>query len=246
MNDILPPLANKLPNNYPEPIFVNRTPHNDNNRNNNHLRNGNNLLAKHSATDYDSINMHYEKSIVLMDANEELRVPSADLFCRKLDCPFDTKLKVVSIFGNTGDGKSHTLNNLFFDGDEVFRTSAMQETCTMGIWAAFEKKEKVLCLDTEGLLGMSTNENQRMRMLLKCMAISDVLIYRTQGERLHNDIFDFLAVASESFSKHFSSALQSIGLSPNAVGPAVIIFHETKNVNVYESSKSIVYLPLTG
>ena len=28
-------------------------------------------------------------------------------------------MKVVSIFGNTGDGKSHTLNYTFFQGMEV-------------------------------------------------------------------------------------------------------------------------------
>lgn len=38
---------------------------------------------------------------------------------QRLGCAADAKVKVVSIFGNTGDGKSYTLNQTFFKGDEV-------------------------------------------------------------------------------------------------------------------------------
>lgn len=38
---------------------------------------------------------------------------------QRLGCPNDCKAKVVSIFGNTGDGKSHTLNHTFFDEENV-------------------------------------------------------------------------------------------------------------------------------
>lgn len=41
----------------------------------------------------------------------------------KMSCPNDKNLniKVVSIFGNTGEGKSYTLNQIFFNGAEVFK-----------------------------------------------------------------------------------------------------------------------------
>lgn len=187
----------------------------------------------------NSINIHYEKSFLLMDGCEELRVPSAEIFCKQLGCSPDIKIKVVSIFGNTGDGKSHTMNNIFFNGAEIFRTSSAQDSCTLGVWAALQQEMDVLCLDTEGLLGATSNENQRMRMLLKILAISDIVIYRSGSERLHNDMFTFLGTASKAFYKHFSSALQSLGLPGplQALGPAVIIFHETRNTKVIESSE---------
>lgn len=186
-----------------------------------------------------SINMHYEKSFLLMDGNEELHIPTADLFCRKLGCAPDTKLKVVSIFGNTGDGKSHTMNQTFFGGEEIFRTSSAQDSCTLGVWAALQSELGVLCLDTEGLLGDTPNESQRMRMLLKVLAISDVIVYRTRSERLHSDMFSFLGTASKAFHRHFATALQSLGLPgpPQSLGPAVIIFHETRNTKIVEASK---------
>ena len=40
-------------------------------------------------------------------------------FLQQLGCQKTAKVKVVSIFGNTGDGKSHTLNYTFFNGSEV-------------------------------------------------------------------------------------------------------------------------------
>lgn len=82
-----------------------------------------------------------------------------------------TRVKVVSVFGNTGDGKSHTLNHTFFGGEEIFRTSCEQDSCTLGVWAAFDPHLKVICLDTEGLLGSTSNENQRTRLLLKVIFI---------------------------------------------------------------------------
>lgn len=195
-------------------------------------------LLQHTTDELKSINMHYEKSFLLMDGKEELRVQSAELFCKQLGCVPETKIKVVSIFGNTGDGKSHTMNNAFFAGEEIFRTSAAQDSCTLGVWAALQPSMGVLCLDTEGLLGATTNENQRMRMLLKVLAISDIVIYRTRSERLHSDIFTFLGTASRAFYRHFSAALQSLGLPgpPQSLGPAVLIFHETRNTKIIESS----------
>ncbi|XP_058119131.1 zinc finger FYVE domain-containing protein 1-like isoform X2 [Anopheles coustani] len=175
-----------------------------------------------------------ERSFLLMDEQERVCVKSADQFCRRLSVSPDTKLKVVSIFGNTGDGKSHTMNHALFGGRDVFRTSAEQASCTMGIWAAFQRQKNVLCLDTEGLLGETINENRQMRMLLKVLAVSDIIIYRTRAERLRTDMYKFLGTASKAFTKYFAGALQALDLPgpPQALGPAVIIFHETHNTEV--------------
>ena len=196
----------------------------------------------HTADDMKSVNLHFEKSFLLLDGQEELHVNTPEIFAKSLGCPIDLKIKVISIFGNTGDGKSHTMNNTFFDGEEIFRTSAAQDSCTLGVWAALQPKLGVLCLDTEGLLGATTNENQRMRLLLKVLAISDISIFRTRSERLHSDMFTFLGTASKAFYKHFALALQSFGLPgpATALGPAVVIFHETRNTETVKSSKLLV------
>ncbi|XP_065082334.1 zinc finger FYVE domain-containing protein 1-like isoform X1 [Ochlerotatus camptorhynchus] len=177
-------------------------------------------------------------SFLLMDEKENIQLKSAEHFCKKLGAPAEAKIKVVSIFGNTGDGKSHTMNHAFFGGTEVFKTSAEQVSCTMGIWASFHRPYNVLCLDTEGLLGETINENRQMRMLLKVLAVSDIVIYRTRSERLRTDMYKFLGTASKAFSKYFSGALQSLGLSltPQSLGPAVIIFHETQNTEVLKEN----------
>ena len=113
-----------------------------------------------------------------------------DEFISKLSCRGETNMKVVSIFGNTGDGKSHTLNHTFFNSEEVFATSSSQLSCTVGVWAAYDNVNHAIILDTEGLLGVSAsgNQNQRTRLLLKVLAISDIIIYRTRAERLHTDL----------------------------------------------------------
>lgn len=197
----------------------------------------------HLQDDLKSININYEKSFLLLDGREELQLQSAEFFTKRLGCSKDARVKVVSIFGNTGDGKSHTMNHVFFGGEEIFQTSAAQDSCTLGVWAAYQPALGVLCLDTEGLLGNTTSENQRMRLLLKVLAISDIVIFRTRSERLHSDMFTFLGTASKAFCKHFSSALQSIGLPGTAtsLGPSVLIFHETRNTTVITSSMCLYY-----
>lgn len=188
--------------------------------------------------DLKSININYEPSFLLLDGREELRVETPEIFKKRLGCIKDSPVKVVSIFGNTGDGKSHTMNHTFFNGEEIFQTSAAQDSCTLGVWAAYQRSLGILCLDTEGLLGTTTNENQRMRLLLKVLGISDIVIFRTRSERLHSDMFTFLGTASQAFCKHFSTALQSFGLPGTAtsLGPSVFIFHETRNTTVISSS----------
>ncbi|XP_018794630.1 PREDICTED: zinc finger FYVE domain-containing protein 1-like isoform X1 [Bactrocera latifrons] len=190
-------------------------------------------VAKYELTDNST-----DHSFLLMDAEENLRIATADRFRQRLKCSDDTKIKVISIFGNTGDGKSHTMNHTFFGGAEVFKTSAEQSSCTIGVYAALQRNMDVLCLDTEGLLGTSKQKNRRTRMLLKILAVSDIVIYRTRSERLHSDMYEFLGSASEAFCLHFAQALQSLPVPGTAqtLGPAVFIFHETQHTNPLDSS----------
>ena len=178
-------------------------------------------------------------------------------FLRLLGCQQRAKVKVVSIFGNTGDGKSHTLNHAFFQGKEVwplvlslwhtvmcvctflqvFGTSPQQASCTVGVWAAHSPQHRAIVLDTEGLLGVSHNENRRTRLLLKVLAISDIIIYRTRAERLHNDLFTFLGDASDAYWKYFSPELRAasqrcrMSVPLSTLGPSVVLFHETQHTD---------------
>ncbi|XP_022086002.1 zinc finger FYVE domain-containing protein 1-like [Acanthaster planci] len=175
----------------------------------------------------------YKPGFLLVDENENLQVETATRFAEHLSCPPDTPVKVVSIFGNTGDGKSHSLNHTFFCGQDVFRTSPAQNSCTIGIWVAYDEATSVIVIDTEGLQGVSTNENQRTRLLLKVLAISDVVVYRTRADRLHRDLFQFLGDASKAYSRHFNRELKAaserghLSGSLTSLGPAVIVFQET-------------------
>lgn len=186
------------------------------------------------------------RGIFLFDAYEKLLISSVEEFLKALKIAPHTKIKVVSIFGNTGEGKSYTLNHLFFDGVEMFRTSPHQQSCTLGVWAMYDPKLNVICLDTEGMLGVSTTEHQRTRLLLKILAVSDIIIYRTKAERLHIDLYKFLGGASCAYKDHFSHALQQVvqgsqnGVerSASVLGPAVIIFHETTDTNPLETITS--------
>lgn len=96
-----------------------------------------------------------------------LQVRDESEFVDKLGCGDVAGVKVVSIFGNTGDGKSHTLNHILFGGESVFYTSKSPSSCTVGVWAAYDPTLSLIALDTEGLLGAASNQNQRMRLLLK-------------------------------------------------------------------------------
>lgn len=163
-------------------------------------------------------------------------------FLNKLGCETNDLIKVVSIFGNTGDGKSFTLNHTFFGGKEVFETSAQQKSCTVGVWASYDSKTKTIVIDTEGMLGLTSNQNQRSRLLLKVLAVSDIIIYRTRAERLHTDMFQFLCDASATYYKYFSTELQEmakrIGKTLADLTPSVIVFHETVNTQVIASGLS--------
>ncbi|XP_061137430.1 zinc finger FYVE domain-containing protein 1 isoform X1 [Syngnathus typhle] len=178
------------------------------------------------------------RSFLVVDDQENLQVRSESDFVERLNCADVGGVKVLSIFGNTGDGKSHTLNHILFNGESVFFTSKSPSSCTVGVWAAYEPSLSLVALDTEGLLGAgllgsATNQNQRMRLLLKVLAVSDIVIYRTRAERLHSDMFQFLSSASGAYLKHFTPELRALssrcGLDVplSCLGPAVIVFHET-------------------
>uniref|UniRef100_A0A8D3CP62 Zinc finger FYVE domain-containing protein 1-like n=1 Tax=Scophthalmus maximus TaxID=52904 RepID=A0A8D3CP62_SCOMX len=183
-------------------------------------------------------------SFLLVDENEEMQIKDEASFMKSLICAPDQLLKVVSIFGNTGEGKSHTLNHTFFTGREVFKTSPTQESCTVGVWAAFDPIRKVVVIDTEGLLGNSSKQGQRTRLLLKVLAISDLIIYRTHADRLHDDLFKFLGDASDAYLRHFTKELKAatarcgLDVPLSTLGPAVVIFHETVHTKLLGSDQS--------
>ncbi|KAJ8403763.1 hypothetical protein AAFF_G00346310 [Aldrovandia affinis] len=178
------------------------------------------------------------RSFLLVDEHENLQVRDEAQFLEKLGCRDVPSVKVLSIFGNTGDGKSHTLNHVLFGGDEVFPTSPLQSSCTVGVWAAFDPGLRLVVLDTEGLLGAATNQNQRMRLLLKVLAVSDVVVYRTRAERLHNDMFEFLGRASGAYLRYFTPELRALSsrcgmeVPLSSLGPAVIVFQETSRTKL--------------
>ena len=178
---------------------------------------------------------------MIIDSNEKFLATDLESFRKKLGLTnIDAKLKVISIFGNSGDGKSHTMNNVFFEGEEVFKTSNSQNSCTMGVsinYQQFFYNHEILCIDTEGLQGVTQNENQQHRMLMKVLAISDIIIYRTRAERLSIEMYKFLATASKTYLKHFSPMLHSDSSTATAKGPDVIIFHETHNTRPLTNSK---------
>ncbi|XP_061610667.1 zinc finger FYVE domain-containing protein 1 [Phyllopteryx taeniolatus] len=182
-------------------------------------------------------------SFLLVDEKEEMQVKDEEEFVNRLGCIADELLKVVSIFGNTGEGKSHTMNHTFFLGREVFKTSPTQESCTVGVWAAMDPLHRVVVIDTEGLLGAGSSQGQRTRLLLKVLAISDIVIYRTHADRLHDDLFKFLGDASEAYLKHFARELKAtttrcgLDVPLSTLGPAVIIFHETVHTKLLGSDK---------
>lgn len=108
----------------------------------------------------------------------------------------------------------------------------------MGVWAALDENERTLVLDTEGRLGLTENDNQRNRLLLKILCISDVVVYRTRASKLSNDMFQFLSDASNAFLKYFRRELENVMKNCKAdgpmstMGPTLIIFHETQHTGI--------------
>ncbi|TPP61796.1 Zinc finger FYVE domain-containing protein 1 [Fasciola gigantica] len=180
------------------------------------------------------------RAVQLFDDKEQLIYDDHAAFGDALGCPVDRPLKVVAIVGNTGDGKSYTLNHAFCRGSEVFATSPSQSTCTLGVWAAYLPGKDCLLLDTEGLLGTNANHNMHRRLLLKVFAVADIVIYLTKAARLYSDMFSILADASDAFAHHFRPDLEALaqrtGLpwSAGQLGPAVIVFQETLHTHPLE------------
>ena len=106
-------------------------------------------------------------SLELVDAQENLKYEDAEDLAKALGLDVGVECKVVSIIGNTGEGKSHSLNHAFFDGKDVFDTSDKQDSCTLGVRVAYQPTLQLLFLDTEGMMGISENVNVRKRLLLK-------------------------------------------------------------------------------
>lgn len=113
--------------------------------------------------------VHYQPPASPSPLSPQVREESE--FVDRLGCGDTAGVKVLSIFGNTGDGKSHTLNHILFGGESVFYTSKSPSSCTVGVWAAYDPSLSLVALDTEGLLGAAVNQNQRMRLLLKVILL---------------------------------------------------------------------------
>lgn len=170
-----------------------------------------------------------EKSFLLMDTYENLKDSSKESFCKRLGSLEHEEFKMVSIFGETGEGKTYTLNRTFFDGEEVFKSSneKCSSTTETGVFAALQKTMGLMCIDTKGQMNISNaNYSHHQRMLLKILAVSDIVIYRTryEGRDLKDEMYKFLGTASKAFVLYFSQALDL----PRKKGPALIIFHETE------------------
>lgn len=139
---------------------------------------------------------------------------------------------------------------MLFEGEEVFATSPSPTTCTVGVWAAFQPSLGLVVLDTEGLLGATTHQNRRMRLLLKVLAVSDIVVYRTRAERLHNDMFQFLGSASAAYLRYFTPQLRALsnrcGLDVplSSLGPAVIVFQETSRTQLLGQGKVVGTSPM--
>lgn len=71
------------------------------------------------------------KSLTIIDSNGNFLLTNIEQFRKGLKLQsIDVKLKVISIFGEVGTGKSYTLNQVVFEGAEIFKTSPEQNSCT--------------------------------------------------------------------------------------------------------------------
>lgn len=96
------------------------------------------------------------------------------------------------------------------------------------------------------MLGITRKNQQRTRLLLKILAISDIVIYQTRAPRLHTDMYSFLHGASQAYNKHFSHTLTKVleeadtAMEVNSLGPAVIVFHETQHTDTLDEGSTVM------
>jgi len=188
-------------------------------------------------------------AIQLVNKDEQLCIKTEAAFLEALGCLRDgdkARVKVLSVFGPTGEGKSHALNHLLFGGREVFRTSSsVGDSCTSGVYAAYEPNLGILALDTEGMLAAS-QEIYSMRLLLKVLALSDMAIYVARSNRMNSVMIDFLAEASRQYLEHFAVEVARVaercGVDGVSAGPAVCIFNEPRDTHPYSQAEWRAYL----
>ncbi|BFZ06936.1 hypothetical protein BsWGS_09976 [Bradybaena similaris] len=175
-------------------------------------------------------------SFLLIDGQEVLKVDNEDDFIHKLGCDRTDTFKVVSILGNTVDRKFHILNNTFFRGLDVFKTS----TSTTGVCCSTDKLHKLIVLDTKGLLDSASHEIGNNQLLLKVLAVSDVVICHTRDEHLPGDIGLCLNDISKAYLQHFKQELQTASkqcsISESALGPSLVLFQEATNTDVLDKT----------
>lgn len=81
-----------------------------------------------------------------------------------------------------------------------------------------------------------------MRVLLKVLAVSDIVVYGIHSERLNRDLFRFVGTASHSYNHYFKATLQAMGQregissSLSTFGPSVIVLHEIKHTKPLTNS----------
>lgn len=131
---------------------------------------------------------------------------------------------------------------IFLAGENTFDTNNFLfcVTCVKGevqttfrpdslaiVWSSYEK----MAIDVISYLALC-------KSLFQVLAVSDIVVYRTRAERLHNDMFQFLSNASGAYLKHFTPELRALssrcGLDVplSSLGPAVIVFQETTHTQL--------------
>lgn len=92
------------------------------------------------------------------------------------------------------------------------------------------------------LVGVTNCEHERARLLLKVLAVSDIVIYGIHSERMHRDSFRFLGTASRTYSNFFKTTLEAVGQQERTsnmlsmFGPSLIVFHVTKHTKPLTNS----------
>ncbi|CAG5126834.1 unnamed protein product [Candidula unifasciata] len=188
--------------------------------------------------DHESVAAAQEQpnSFLLIDHQGALKVMTKDDFIDKLGCDRNDTFKVVSVFGSSANRKLHTINHMFFRGLDVFKTS----TCITGVCCSADKQHKLIVMDTKGLLDSVAQKNNNKQLLLKVLAVSDVVIYHTRDEHLPGDMVGCLHDISKAYLQHFQQELQSaskqFGISESDMGPSLVVFHETANTDALDNT----------